>query len=133
MIDKSLYTVDPTLYEDFCIAIPNRSAYLFCYPYVREVWITGAKVVTRSGRTARSITEEAGGRLLGYVDGVQHEWDLAGRAVSPYKDSPLDLYIPEKYFRKDWPDLIKMSNADYQLKYGIEHPKAKIQKKEIVL
>lgn len=130
-INDDVWIVDPKDYEDQCECIRSRTAYIYTYPFVKEVWEAGAKVITRDNRVVKKIRMESSMGvtvIVGILDGEEIRWDAAGRFEGPYKDSPKDLRICERYFYKDWPQDIRMSNAEWTLRYGRRHPFAKIPK-----
>ena len=126
---KDLLIVDTEELEDRCIVLRSRTAYVYCYPFCKEVWKTGAKIVTRSGQTVKKVQigssngEEV---IVGILGGQELKWDAAGRYKSPYIDDENDLMIYERYFYKDWKSHIKLSHADWELRFGRPHPTVKI-------
>lgn len=124
-MDDSVWIVNPDEYEDKCIAIRSKTAYIFCYPIVPEVLATGCKVMTRTGQTVKKVQQVQDG-YVGILDGEELHWDRAGRYSGPYKDDQRDLFISERFFRKDWQANIKMSNAEYVVRFGRLHPTVKI-------
>lgn len=129
MNDDDIWIVNPDKYEDRCIAVRSKTAYIYCYPLNYDILATGAKVITRDGRTVKKVVLEPSG-YTGLLEGKEEHWDIAGRYIDAYRDSPNDLYIPERFFRKDWQTTIRMSNAEYAIRYGRRHPKAKIQRNQ---
>lgn len=127
MVERREMIVDTEPLEEVCIVIRTRTAYCYAYPFNQTVWESGAKVVTRDGRTVKKVRVEGEG-IHGLLDGEEREWDNAGRSEGPYRDTPEDLYILERYFYKDWPQDLRMSNAEWTLRYGRRHPFAKIPK-----
>lgn len=125
MLDKDIWIKNPEEYEDKCIAIRSKTIYIFCYPIVSEVLGKDCKVVCRDGRTVKKVKQTYDG-YSGIVDGVEYHWDTAGRYVNPYIDSPLDLFVPERYFRKKRREEVMMSNTEYTIRYGRPHPTVKI-------
>lgn len=124
-----IWIVDPSEYESQCECIRSKTAYIYTYPFVAEVAKTGAKVITRTGRTVKNIRINGKGAnavITGELDGEKLVWDAAGRHDGPYKDSPLDLRISERYFYKDWKTHFGMSNAEFAVRYGRPHPTVKI-------
>ena len=124
---KINWIVEPD--ESQCVAMRSRTAIIFCYPFNKEVWKTGPKILTRDGRVVKKV--RMGGSngvevVVGILDGEELRWDSAGRFEGPYKDSPLDLMISERYFYSDWKDHIKMSNAEWAVTFGRPHPNVKI-------
>lgn len=116
--------------EMLCIAQKSRTAVIYLYPFVKEVWKHGAKVVTRDGRTVKRVQcGSQGGNdvVVGILDGEELRWDGAGRFKSPYENDPRDLFITERYFRRDWKSWIKLSNAEWAIKFGRPHPYAKLK------
>ena len=126
---EDIWIVDPSQFEDQCECIRSRTAYIYTYPFVVEVWKTGAKVITRTGRTVKNVQVNGKGAnaiITGELDGERLTWDAAGRYEGPYKDSPLDMRICERYFYKDWKTHFGMSNAEWAVRYGRPHPTVKI-------
>lgn len=123
--DNDIWIFDPSQLEDKCVVVRSKTAYIYCYPVVPEVLVTGAKVITRTGKTVKKVQRLQDG-YEGFVDGEECHWDLAGRFSGPYKNDPLDIFIPERFFRKDWQAHIKMGNAEWTLKFGRTHPTKKM-------
>ena len=126
--NSDIWIVNPDEYEDSCIVIRSKTAYVYCYPINKEVLASGAKVVTRDGKTVKRVQLDSTG-YTGILDGEEVMWDSAGRYIGPYKDSPNDLYICERYFRKDWQEHIQMGNAEWAFRYGRLHPGVKMPKR----
>lgn len=126
-MEQDVWIVNPDMYEEQCECIRAHTAYVYTYPFVREVWQTGCKVVDRRGRTIRKIQEVHDG-FVGILDGEEMHWDVAGRYVGPYTDSPNDMRIPERFFRKNWQIDMQMSNAEWTMRYGRQHPYVKAKR-----
>ena len=120
--------------EQNCIAMYVRKTVVFFYPPTPEVVQTGCKVVTRKGETVKHckclLDDRNNVYYTGTVNGNELKWDTAGRFVNPYKDSPFDLYVAERYFDPLWKKKINLSNAEWAEKYQHEHPDVKIPQRE---
>lgn len=117
--------VDLDSLEPLCIAMRSRTAIIFCYPICKEVLKTGCKVLSRDGRVVKKVrTGTSAGQdvYVGILDGEELKWDSAGRYAGPYKDTPNDLFVPERYFYQDWKTNIGMSNSEWAVKFGRPHP-----------
>lgn len=128
-LNDDKWIVDPSEYEDMCECVKSRTAYIYTYPFIKDVWKSGAKIMTRSGQTVKKVhmgSSNGEEVIVGILDGQELKWDAGGRFESPYKDSPLDLRISERYFYKDWKSHIKLSHADWELRFGRPHPTVKI-------
>jgi hypothetical protein len=126
---KDMLIADTDELEDRCIAVKSKTAYIFCYPICPEVLKAGCKVITREGRVVKKVAHgnSCGVNVyVGILDGQEMRWDEAGRFIGPYEDSPNDLYVSERYWYKDWRNYIKLSNADWELRFGRPHPTVKI-------
>lgn len=126
---ESNWLIDLEEYEDKCICMRSKTAYIFCYPFMPDVWQSGMKVLTRDGRVVKKVRVggEAGRQtVIGILDGEELRWDAAGRFEGPYKDSPNDLFLQDRYLMKDWRQNMAMSNAEWALRFGRPHPKVKI-------
>ena len=129
-MDKD-WTVNLDEYEDRCICMRSKTAYIYLYPLQTDSYEAGMKVMTRDGRVVKNV--RVGGIrgqkvVIGVLDGKELRWDSAGRFESPYRDSPNDLYVPERFFRKGWRQDMAMSNAEWTVRYGRPHPRVKIPK-----
>lgn len=134
MTGKEEYIYDPSDMEDRCIAMRAHNTFVYFYPYRSEVAKTGAKCVTRDGRTVRGVKIGTKGGfevVIGKVDGEEHEWDIAGRHDGPYKDSPLDIFIAHRYFFKDWQLESSMSHVVWNAKHHFDHPTVELPKPKI--
>lgn len=110
--------------EEKCLALKGKGVTLYIYPFNAEVASTGAKVLTRDGRTVKRIRVAAGRNgdiVTGILDGETLQWDIHGRFSSPYLNDSRDLYIPERYFDPDWKQLIRTSNAEWAINYQRPH------------
>ena len=126
---KSLWIVDPSEYEDLCVCVKSKTAYIYAYPFVKDVWKSGAKVITRSGKTVKKVcigSSNGEDVIVGILDGQELKWDAAGRFKGPYIEDENDLMICERYWYKDWRNYIKLSNADWELRFGRPHPTVKL-------
>lgn len=120
---------DPYEREDQCVALRSRTCFMFCYPIHPDVLKAGGKVLTRDGRVVKKVnygTSEGAAAYIGLLDDQWLTWDGAGRAEGPYKDSPLDLFVPERYWYRDWRKHISMSYAEWELKFGRRHPNCEL-------
>lgn len=132
-MDKEQWIVDPSQYEDQCECVRAHTAYVYTYPFNAAVAKTGAKVITREGKVVKKI--RMGGVdgidvVVGIVDGKELKWDAAGHFEGPYKESPYDLRIYERYFYKNWKEDIGMSHAEWTIRYGRPHPGVKMPKRD---
>lgn len=126
---KDMLIADTDELEDRCIAVKSKTAYIYCYPICPEVLKAGCKVITRSGRVVKKVAHgnSCGVNVyVGILDGQEMRWDEAGRFIGPYEDSPNDLYVPNRYWYKDWRNYIKLSNAEWELRFGRPHPTVKL-------
>ena len=126
---KDMLIADTDELEDRCIAVKSKTAYIFCYPICPEVLKAGCKVITRDGRVVKKVAHgnSCGVNVyVGILDGQEMRWDEAGRFIGPYEDSPNDLYVSERYWYKDWRNNIKLSNAEWELRFGRPHPTVKL-------
>lgn len=126
---EDIWIVDPSQFEDKCVCIRSKTAYVYMYPFCAEVAKTGAKTVTRTGRTVKNVQVNGKGAnavVTGELDGERLTWDAAGRYKGPYVDDDRDLYHYERYFYKDWKTHFGMSNAEFAVRYGRPHPTVKI-------
>jgi hypothetical protein len=129
MDNKWLIDIDE--YEDKCICMRSKTAYVYLYPFVPEAYQVGMKVMTRDGRLVKKVRVGGEGPkaiVVGILDGEELRWDAAGRFEGPYKNSPNDLFIQERYLQKDWRLHMSMSNAEWAIRFGIPHPTVKIPK-----
>lgn len=111
--------------EDLCICIRIKKNFIYAYPFDADVALSGAKVVTRKGKTVHSvqIVDNNGNPFVtGLYAGTRHKWDIVGRKKSVYIDDYMDLYIPERYFDPQWKDKIKLTNEEWQKQFGRPHP-----------
>lgn len=132
MNGKITYIVPPD--EGKCIAMRVKSTIVFFYPVCEEILKYKPKVVTRSGKTVYRIgfaMRDGEKIIVGELDGVPLTWDISGRHISPYEDSPLDLYCAERYWDRQWRDKIKMSNGEFAVRYQRPHPYAQIPEPQI--
>lgn len=120
--------------EQNCVAMWVRKTVVYFYPPLPEVVQTGCKVVTRSGETVKHcrclLDDRNNVYYTGVVNGDELKWDLAGRFVNPYTDSPFDLFVAERYFDPQWKQKIKLSNAEWASQYQKKHPSVKVPEKE---
>lgn len=126
---ESNWLIDLDEYEDKCICMRSKTAYIYLYPFVPEVYEVGMKVMTRDGRLVKKVRVGGSGPktvVVGILDGEELRWDAAGRFEGPYKNSPNDLFLHEKYYLKNWRQLMGMSNAEFAVRYGRPHPSVKI-------
>ena len=121
--------VDLDALEPCCIAQHSRTAIIYLYPYMWEVVRLGAKVLTRDGRLVKRVhpaKHDGQDVVVGILEGKSLVWDHAGRFNGPYADHPNDLYVPERYFFKDFKSHMKMSYAEWTAKFGRPHPTVKL-------
>lgn len=129
MTEKISYLADMDKIEPHCIAMRIRSTIIFAYPFTKEVAETGAKIVTRDGRTVKNVKPFKQGDanlVIGELDGERITWDENGRYSMDGSDSDNDLYIFERYFMKDWKSHIKMSHGEFALRFQRPHPAVEI-------
>lgn len=110
--------------EDLCIAIKVKKNIIYAYPFDYDVAATGAKVITRKGKTVHGIqkVEKDGDSFItGIFNDTRLKWDIAGRFRSPYANDYRDLYIHERYFDPDWKSKMKMTNTEWQKQFGRKH------------
>jgi hypothetical protein len=126
---KDLLIADTDELEDRCIAVKSKTSYIYCYPICPEVLKAGCKVITRDGRVVKKVAygNSCGVNVyVGILDGQEMRWDEAGRFVGPYEDSPNDLYVAHRYWFKDWRNHIKLSHAEWNLRFETKHPTVKL-------
>jgi hypothetical protein len=120
--------------EDQCIAIRIHSVIIYCYPICEKVLEYHPKVLTRSGKVVKKVQMAMRGCddlvekekvITGLLDDERLVWDEQGR-YNGEDDNELNLYVPEKYWDKDWKSKIKLSNSAWALKYQRRHPTAKV-------
>lgn len=125
--EKIKYLVEPD--ESKCIALRVHSVVLYCYPWREAVGKHNPKVITRTGRVVKHVqpaTRDGVRILTGELDGERLTWDINGRFVDDKTDHENDLYISHRYWDKMWQNRIKMSNADWCLKFETDHPSVSV-------
>lgn len=122
------WIVDLDELEPLCICLRTKTCYSYFYPFQKEVWKRNAKIVTRDGRVVKKVRmgySNGTEVIVGILDGEELKWDEAGRFNGPYVDDVKDLYIQEKFFYKDWKNNIHLSNAEWEMRFGRQHPYVK--------
>lgn len=117
--------IDLDALESKCIAMRSRSAIIYCYPFNDIAVKIGAKILTRDGRVVKKVrtgTSNGVQVVVGILDGEELKWDAAGRFNGPYIDDVKDLFVPERYFFKDWKSTMKMSYSEWYATHERRHP-----------
>lgn len=131
-VDKNKYLVDMDVIEPFCIALRIHSTIVYAYPVMEEVLKHNPKVITKLGKVVKKlqIAVKDNERLLtGLIDDERLVWDIRGNFIGEDPNEDLKLYCPERYFMRNWKQLIKLSNSEFALKYQRRHPYAKLPEK----
>ena len=135
MNEKIEYFVNLDELEDKVIAMRVHSAIIYCYPFMEEVAKHGAKILTASGKVVKHVQPATRGCddvfpkeriIVGELDGERLVWDTEGNLLGEDKDGSMRLVIPQRYFDKQWKSKIKLSNGEWEIKYGTTHPTVKI-------
>lgn len=135
MSEKIEYIVNLDELEDRCIALRVHSTIIYCYPFVEEVAKHGAKIMTASGKVVKHVQPATHGSedtlkirfIIGEFDGERLAWDVKGNFMGEDKDGSMRLVIPQRYFDKQWKSKIKISNGEWEIKYGTKHPTVKVE------
>lgn len=134
MTDEIKYISDLDEMEDKCIAIKIHSCLIFCYPICEKVLEYHPKVLTRSGKVVKKVQMAMRGSddlaekekvFTGLLDDERLVWDENGR-YNGEDNNDLNLVVPERYWDKDWRSKIKLSNAQWCLKYQKPHKGVKL-------
>lgn len=127
MSEEIKYIVEPD--EERCIALKIKSTIVYCYPICEAVLEHYPKVMTRLGKVVKKVqmaVRDSGKKVItGLLDEERLVWDEEGR-YNGDEDSDLNLYVPERYWDRDWKSKIKLSNGAWCLKYQRSHPYAKM-------
>ena len=129
MSEKIEYIVNLDELEDRCIALRVHSVVLYCYPWCEAVGKLNPKVITRIGKVVKHVqpaTRDGVRILTGELDGERLTWDINGRFTDDKTEHENDLFVPERYWMKNWKSAIKLSNGEWYLKYGKVHPSVEI-------
>lgn len=135
MSEKIEYLVDLDELEERCIAMRVHSAIIYCYPFKEEVAKHGAKILTASGKVVKHVQPATKWDkdgipqkrvIIGELEGERLLWDTEGNLLGDDKDGSMRLVIPQRYFDKQWKNKIKLSNGEWEIKYGTKHPSAKL-------
>lgn len=111
--------------ESRCLALRGKGQVMYIYPFVLDIALNGAKVITRDGRKVRNIRvikeQDGSDTVYASLDGITLKWDAHGRYSGPYLNHANDLYIPERYFDPDWKQRIQLSNAEWAVNFQRQH------------
>ena len=129
MGEEIKYIVDLDKMEDQCVAIRIHSCIVYCYPICEKVLEYHPKVLTRSGKVVKKVqmaVRESGEKVItGLLDDERLVWDEKGR-YNGEGDNDINLVVPERYWDSQWRSKIKLSNAQWCLKYQKHHKGVKI-------